>query len=99
MINAADAAVRSRQQWRRPAFTGASKRNWASYGNAVSLPAGMPDWQRDLLADPQTSGGLLVSCAAKDAPAVLKSIFDAGYPAAKIVGHTEAGAPGVRVVA
>ena len=78
-------------------ITGASKRNWASYGNAVSLPAGMPDWQRDLLADPQTSGGLLVSCAAKDAQAVLKSIIEAGYPAAKIVGYTESGPPGVRV--
>lgn len=80
-------------------ITGASKRNWASYGSAVSLPAAMPDWQRDLLADPQTSGGLLVSCAAGDAQAVLKSIVGAGYPAAKIVGHTEAGAPGVRVLA
>ena len=41
--------------------TGASKRNWASYGAEVGLPAGLPDWALHLLADPQTSGGLLVA--------------------------------------
>ena len=29
--------------------TGASGRNWASYGAEVSLPADMPDWRRQLL--------------------------------------------------
>ena len=43
--------------------TGASGRNWASYGAEVALPAEMPDWRRQLLTDPQTSGGLLVACA------------------------------------
>jgi selenide,water dikinase len=45
-------------------ITGASTRNWASYGDAIRLPEGLPDWQRNLLVDPQTSGGLLISCAA-----------------------------------
>jgi selenide,water dikinase len=79
--------------------TGASKRNWASYGEAVSLPAGLEDWQRHLLTDPQTSGGLLVACAPESAEAMLRRIREAGYPAARIIGHTEAGAPGIRVVA
>src|SRR6202051_4547070 len=43
--------------------TGASHRNWASYGEAVSLPNGFEDWRRLLLTDPQTSGGLLVAWA------------------------------------
>ena len=79
-------------------ITGASKRNWASYGASVSLPAGMPEWRRDLLADPQTSGGLLVACSPAKADATVKRIAAAGYPAAKIVGRMEAGEPGVRVV-
>ncbi len=79
-------------------ITGASKRNWASYGASVSLPAGMPEWRRDLLADPQTSGGLLVACAPEKADATVKRIVTAGYPAAKIVGRMEAGEPGVRIV-
>ncbi|MHB8287614.1 MAG: selenide, water dikinase SelD, partial [Caulobacteraceae bacterium] len=36
--------------------TGAAVRNWASYGHEAQLPAGFPDWRRDLLCDPQTSG-------------------------------------------
>ena len=44
-------------------ITGASHRNWASYGEEVNLPDGFPDWRRLLLADPQTSGGLLVAVA------------------------------------
>jgi selenide,water dikinase len=43
--------------------TGASGRNWTSYGNGVALFEGCADWQRAILTDPQTSGGLLVSCA------------------------------------
>jgi len=81
------------------AVTGASLRNWASYGHDVQLPAEMPDWRRHLLTDPQTSGGLLLSCAADHADALVHSIAAAGYPAARIIGHAEAGSPSIRVVA
>ena len=57
------------------------------------MPAGLPDWQRHLLTDPQTSGGLLVSCTAASAPAIVETIKAAGFPAASIIGRTEAGAP------
>ncbi len=77
--------------------TGASHRNWASYGAEVELPAGLPDWQRHLLTDPQTSGGLLVSCAPARAPSILQTILDAGYPAARIIGRLEQGAPKIKV--
>lgn len=42
--------------------TGASGRNWQSYGESISLPAETELWQRNLITDPQTSGGLLISC-------------------------------------
>lgn len=45
----------------------ASGRNWACYGADVALSDDLPDWQRLLLADPQTSGGLLVACAPEKA--------------------------------
>jgi selenide,water dikinase len=77
--------------------TGASQRNWASYGAEVELPAGIADWERHLLTDPQTSGGLLVSVTASRADAVLETIRDAGYPNASIIGRTEAGAPGIAI--
>jgi selenide,water dikinase len=77
--------------------TGASKRNWLSYGDAVALPEGTEDWQRNLLTDPQTSGGLLVACAAKRSDAILQEIRKAGYPAAGVIGRVEAGPPRIRV--
>jgi selenide,water dikinase len=78
--------------------TGASQRNWASYGARVGLPAGLADWQRHLFTDPQTSGGLLVSVAAPRATAVLGGIRAAGFASARIIGRTEAGEPGITVV-
>jgi selenide,water dikinase len=78
--------------------TGASHRNWASYGEGVVLPAGLPEWRRHLLTDPQTSGGLLVSCKAERAGDVLAQIKAAGCPAARIIGAVEAGAGRVVVV-
>ncbi|WP_298163675.1 selenide, water dikinase SelD [Brevundimonas sp.] len=77
--------------------TGASGRNWASYGEAITLPAGFDDWRRDLLTDPQTSGGLLVAVAAGAADAVLATIRAAGFDQAAVVGRVVEGA-GVRVV-
>jgi selenide,water dikinase len=77
--------------------TGASNRNWASYGEAVELPADFPGWQRSLLTDPQTSGGLLVACAAARAEAVRSSIEQAGYPLARIIGSVTAGGAKIRI--
>ncbi len=79
--------------------TGASHRNWDSYGDSVVLPDGCPDWQRHLLTDPQTSGGLLVSCAPEQAEAIARMIVADGYPFARIIGRVEAGPPVVRVEA
>jgi selenide,water dikinase len=78
--------------------TGASHRNWASYGGEVELPAGLPDWRRHLLTDPQTSGGLLVACAPERADAILAAIRDAGYPYARRIGVAEAGPARIRVL-
>ncbi len=73
--------------------TGASHRNWKSYGDEVVLPDGLDDWRRHLLTDPQTSGGLLVAVEPGQADALLARIREAGYPRAAIVGTVEAGEP------
>lgn len=78
--------------------TGASQRNWASYGDGVVLPDGFPDSQRTLLTDPQTSGGLLVACAPERADEICASIRAAGYPLARIIGAASAGKGIVRIV-
>lgn len=77
--------------------TGASHRNWASYQAGVRLPDDCEDWQRHLLTDPQTSGGLLVACAPDATETLLQRIKKAGYPMASKVGHATAGSPTVVV--
>ncbi len=71
--------------------TGASDRNWKGYGHDVSLPAGAPEWQRKLVTDPQTSGGLLVACAPEAGQAVLAEFSARGFAQAKVIGRLGAG--------
>jgi selenide,water dikinase len=77
--------------------TGASGRNWDGYGAQVQLADALPATARDLLADPQTSGGLLVSCAPEAAAEVLRLFKAGGFDQAAVIGCIEAGAPGLRV--
>jgi selenide,water dikinase len=71
--------------------TGASGRNWNSYGAEVGVADGMTDWQQKVITDPQTSGGLLVSCAPEAAEAVLALFRAEGFSAAAVIGSmTEA---------
>ena len=74
--------------------TGASARNWESYGADVTLPATMPVWQRNLLTDPQTSGGLLVACDPASADALVEEMRAAGFGFAARIGRLQAAAPG-----
>jgi selenide,water dikinase len=76
--------------------TGASTRNWAGYGAEVDLPAGLEDWRRDLLTDPQTSGGLLIAVAEAGADALQGLARIEGF-AAHVVGRVVEGPPRVRV--
>ena len=67
-------------------ITGASDRNWLSYGDAISLPKGFSAAQRALLTDPQTSGGLLVSCSPESAKEVLKTFNQHHFMDACVIG-------------
>jgi selenide,water dikinase len=67
-------------------FTGASTRNWAGYGHDVRHPAQFTDWQRNLLSDPQTAGGLLVACAPAAVEEVLQVFRGQGFARASVIG-------------
>ena len=79
--------------------TGASGRNWAGYGADVQLPAGFAAEDQALLSDPQTSGGLLVSCTPAALDQVLAVFRRHGFEQAAVVGGMVAasGRPGLRV--
>jgi selenide,water dikinase len=78
-------------------FTGASGRNWDAYGSDVDLGASITDTQRVLLTDPQTSGGLLVSCDPASVDEVLALFAREGFGHAAVIGQMAAGAPRVLV--
>jgi selenide,water dikinase len=71
-------------------ITGASGRNWAGYGRDVALD-GIDDVGRALLTDPQTSGGLLVACAADSVDDALRVFHDEGFARAAVIGELRAG--------
>jgi selenide, water dikinase len=71
--------------------TGASGRNWGGYGREVDLPVDFPKWKKDLLTDPQTSGGLLVACAPDTVGEVLAEFRRDGFAAARCIGEMTAG--------
>jgi selenide, water dikinase len=78
--------------------TGASARNWTSYGEGVRLSPALPPEARDLLTDPQTSGGLLVSVAPEAASEALAAIRAQGFERAVVIGRLSEGEPVVSVV-
>ena len=77
--------------------TGASERNWASYGREVELGPNITHGEKALLTDPQTSGGLLVSCAEETVPEVLSIFRRDGFAHAAVIGEMTAGRPLVAV--
>lgn len=77
--------------------TGASARNWASVVDGVALDEACPPLERDLLADPQTSGGLLAAVAADEAERILALIRAEGFASAAIIGEIREGAPRITI--
>ncbi len=77
--------------------TGASTRNWDSYGGDVRMGPDAPAWMRDLLTDPQTSGGLLIAVAPEAAETVLALAETLGFARAARVGRMAAGSAELRV--
>lgn len=78
-------------------ITGASGRNWQAYGEHIDLCASLTETQRGMLTDPQTSGGLLVSCRPDVADQVVALFHDQGFEYARVIGEAQSGAPSVHV--
>jgi selenide, water dikinase len=76
--------------------TGASARNWASYGEEVVVD-GIDEVKRSLLTDPQTSGGLLVACAPDAVSSVVRTFRDQGFDRTAVIGECIEGAARVHV--
>lgn len=75
--------------------TGASERNWAAYETQVRFDDGVDASARTVLTDPQTSGGLLVACAAAATASVLEVFHADGFLHATRIGEFVSAPAGV----
>jgi len=75
------------------AVTGASARNWQGYGADVALSQNLDAMARTLMTDPQTSGGLLVSCDPTSVGAVMDVFARMGFAQAAEIGEVVASGP------
>ncbi len=78
--------------------TGAASRNWDSFAADVDA-AGLEPWRRDVLCDPQTSGGLLVAVHPDGADEVIALAHAEGFDHAAVVGRLCRGPAKIRVEA
>lgn len=77
---------------------GAIERNLASFGHDVDFAEQLESWQLRVLADAQTSGGLLVAVAPEAADDVLARFHRAGFKYASVIGRLQQGAARIQVV-
>ncbi|MCB1446777.1 MAG: selenide, water dikinase SelD [Rhizobiaceae bacterium] len=77
--------------------TGASGRNWTSYGGDVTVSRDMSAIDHALLCDPQTSGGLLVACDPSATGEVLDVFGRHGF-GATVIGEAAPGRAGLAIV-
>jgi len=71
-------------------YPGGTKRNLDHFGPKVQWPDELPEPKRLLLADAQTSGGLLISLAARDQDTLLQRL-----PSAEVIGEIQPDPAGV----
>ena len=74
---------------------GAIGNNLRSFGASLRFADALPEWQRWLTVDPQTSGGLLAAVAPEAAGEVLRLFRQAGFADAAVVGELVEGEPQV----
>jgi selenide,water dikinase len=77
---------------RKERFPGGTLRNLEDVKNDVSFPDDMPEARRLLLADAQTSGGLLIAAPPETCPGLLSRLEES--TGAALIGETEQGPAG-----
>jgi selenide, water dikinase len=76
---------------------GGLKRNREFVSSCVEFASGVPELIRNMLCDPQTSGGLLLSVGPDHAPPLLEQLKQHGIPSAEVGEVLEKGKPLITV--
>jgi selenide,water dikinase len=72
---------------RRGATTSAPRQTYKHLGGVVELAAEVDDFHREILADPQTSGGLLIACPESRLAALLRALERRGVAERRAIGR------------
>jgi selenide,water dikinase len=78
-------------------FPGAAQRNWDGYQSQIEITSNLAKWESLLLADPQTSGGLLLSVEPESVSTVLEQLLAEGYEFSTAIGEFTEGQPGIKI--
>jgi selenide, water dikinase len=70
--------------------TGSNRFNREMVEAHLAFEVSLPKWHREIVYDPQTSGGLLVSVAADKSTALLSALKKAGVTRASLIGQVKA---------
>jgi selenide,water dikinase len=101
IINASSVPIfpRTKEYYDMGMVAGGLGRNREYRGHMVDFASSVPGYLRDILFDPQTSGGLLISIPAAKATKLLKKLHSEGVSEAAIIGEVTAERKGrIRVI-
>lgn len=86
------------EMYRKGEGTGSNLPNRAMTQNHLQMDASLTKAEEEILFDPQTSGGLLLSVPQDEGPALVKGLLDSGLSTAVPIGEVVDGPVGVTVV-
>ena len=94
----ADFMAEALEMYRRGVTTGVNPHNRRMVQEALRLEGDWPAWRREILFDPQTSGGLLAAVAPEEADDLLAALHAAGVTHACRIGEIfPRGEPGIHL--
>ena len=84
--------------YRKGMRTGVNRHNRDMVGPQLRFDVQLPDWHQEIVFDPQTSGGLLVTVPEEQAPTILQRLHQAGVEDAVVIGRVNALSNGRHIV-
>ncbi len=85
------------EMYRRGVTTGVNKHNRDMVRERIVFRGDWPDWHREIVFDPQTSGGLLVALDSAQSEAALNALQQAGITSARRIGTVASAEDGGRL--
>jgi selenide,water dikinase len=77
--------------------TGSNEGNRRLCGGRLEIRTTLRRGQEEIIFDPQTSGGLLISLPEGQAADLVRDLHEAGVPWAAVIGNVKEGVPGITV--